>query len=96
MILHLNTCEVFTRFVFLGGGFIVSSVCSIIFQVFVIGLNYHGCLGTGDTLSTIVPKKLDFLQGKKIISLSYSGGPHVLLATEGRSDPLQSLAHQNP
>lgn len=52
-------------------------------QVFALGLNYSGCLGTGDTFSTVTPKKLDSLQGKKIVSLSYGSGPHVLLATEG-------------
>lgn len=51
-----------------------------------MGLNYSGCLGTGDNFSTIVPKKLDCLQGKKIVSLSYGSGPHVLLATEGTFD----------
>ncbi|MGH0138062.1 UNVERIFIED_CONTAM: hypothetical protein FKN15_026039 [Acipenser sinensis] len=52
-------------------------------EVFVFGLNCSNCLGTGDNQSTIVPKKLDVLCGKKIISLSYGSGPHVLLATEG-------------
>uniref|UniRef100_A0A7N8YD53 Regulator of chromosome condensation (RCC1) and BTB (POZ) domain containing protein 1 n=1 Tax=Mastacembelus armatus TaxID=205130 RepID=A0A7N8YD53_9TELE len=51
-------------------------------EVFVLGLNYSGCLGTGDSVSTVVPRKLDFLQGKKVISLSYGSGPHILLATE--------------
>ncbi|XP_044044063.1 RCC1 and BTB domain-containing protein 1 isoform X1 [Siniperca chuatsi] len=51
-------------------------------EVFVFGLNSSSCLGTGDSLSTIVPKKLDFLRGKKAVSLSYGSGPHVLLATE--------------
>ncbi|XP_075873601.1 RCC1 and BTB domain-containing protein 1-like [Nelusetta ayraudi] len=51
-------------------------------EVFALGLNHGGCLGTGDGYSTIVPKKLDSLQGKKIVSLSYGSGPHVLLATE--------------
>uniref|UniRef100_A0A1A8PFB9 Regulator of chromosome condensation (RCC1) and BTB (POZ) domain containing protein 2 n=2 Tax=Nothobranchius TaxID=28779 RepID=A0A1A8PFB9_9TELE len=51
-------------------------------EVFAFGLNCSGCLGTGDGVSTIVPKKLDFLQGKKVVSLSYGSGPHVLLATE--------------
>ncbi|XP_041638287.1 RCC1 and BTB domain-containing protein 1-like [Cheilinus undulatus] len=51
-------------------------------EVFVFGFNSSSCLGTGDSLSTIVPKKLDFLRGKKVISLSYGSGPHVLLATE--------------
>ncbi|XP_070786757.1 RCC1 and BTB domain-containing protein 1 isoform X2 [Enoplosus armatus] len=51
-------------------------------EVFAFGLNSSSCLGTGDSLSTIVPKKLDFLRGKKAVSLSYGSGPHVLLATE--------------
>ncbi|XP_037335563.2 RCC1 and BTB domain-containing protein 1 isoform X1 [Pungitius pungitius] len=51
-------------------------------EAFALGLNSSGCLGTGDSLSTIVPKKLDFLRGKKVASLSYGSGPHVLLATE--------------
>ncbi|MEQ2206123.1 hypothetical protein XENOCAPTIV_023572 [Xenoophorus captivus] len=59
-------------------------------EVYAFGLNCSGCLGTGDSVSTIVPKKLDFLQGKKIASISYGSGPHVLLATEGRL--LRSLA----
>lgn len=41
-------------------------------------------MGTGDNQSTIVPKKLEALCGKKISSLSYGSGPHVVLCTEGR------------
>lgn len=52
-------------------------------QVFVFGLNCSNCLGTGDNQSTIVPKKLDVLSGRKVVSLSYGSGPHILLATEG-------------
>lgn len=55
-----------------------------VFQVFVFGLNCSNCLGTGDNQSTIVPKKLEALCGKKISSLSYGSGPHVVLCTEGR------------
>lgn len=47
------------------------------------GLNCSNCLGTGDSQSTIMPKKLDFLSGRKVVSLSYGSGPHILLATEG-------------
>lgn len=65
------------------------SVCCDHSQVFAFGLNCSGCLGTGDSCSTIVPKKLDFLQGKKVISLSYGSGPHVLLAAESRSPHTQ-------
>ncbi|XP_022530431.2 RCC1 and BTB domain-containing protein 1 isoform X1 [Astyanax mexicanus] len=51
-------------------------------EVYVFGLNCSNCLGTGDSQSTIVPRKLDGLSGKKVVSLSYGSGPHVLLATE--------------
>ncbi|KAG5833215.1 hypothetical protein ANANG_G00273540 [Anguilla anguilla] len=51
-------------------------------EVFVFGLNCSNCLGTGDNQSTIAPKKLDVLSGRKVVSLSYGSGPHVLLATE--------------
>uniref|UniRef100_A0A9J7ZD84 Regulator of chromosome condensation (RCC1) and BTB (POZ) domain containing protein 1 n=1 Tax=Cyprinus carpio carpio TaxID=630221 RepID=A0A9J7ZD84_CYPCA len=51
-------------------------------EVYVLGLNCSNCLGTGDSQSTIVAKKLDCLTGKKLVSLSYGSGPHVLLATE--------------
>lgn len=52
-------------------------------QVYVFGLNCSNCLGTGDSQSTIVPKKVDILSGRKVVSLSYGSGPHILLATEG-------------
>ncbi|KAM9610244.1 RCC1 and BTB domain-containing protein 1 isoform 3-T9 [Trichechus inunguis] len=54
-------------------------------EVFVFGMNYSNCLGTGDNQSTLVPKKLEALCGKKIKSLSYGSAPHVLLSTEGPS-----------
>lgn len=55
-----------------------------VLQVFVFGLNCSNCLGTGDNQSTIVPKKLEALCGKKVSSLSYGSGPHVVLCTEGK------------
>lgn len=63
------------------------ALCCVVLcrQVFVLGMNCSGCLGTGDGFSTIVPKKLDSVSGKKIVSLSYGSGPHILLATEGTS-----------
>ncbi|XP_061925741.1 RCC1 and BTB domain-containing protein 1 isoform X2 [Entelurus aequoreus] len=51
-------------------------------EVYVFGLNCSNCLGTGDCKSTIVPKKLDFLSGKKVVNMSYGSGPHILLVTE--------------
>uniref|UniRef100_A0A8B9ECV2 RCC1 and BTB domain containing protein 2 n=1 Tax=Anser cygnoides TaxID=8845 RepID=A0A8B9ECV2_ANSCY len=57
-------------------------------EVFVLGVNCSGCLGTGDIQSTIEPKRLDSLCGKKIACLSYGSGPHVVLATEEPDDHL--------
>ncbi|XP_018584674.2 RCC1 and BTB domain-containing protein 1-like isoform X1 [Scleropages formosus] len=51
-------------------------------EVYVFGLNCSNCLGTGDSQSTIVPRKVACLTGKKVASFSYGSGPHVLLATE--------------
>jgi len=56
---------------------------NVLAQVYVLGVNCSNCLGTGDSQSTIVPKKLDSLSGKKLVSLSYGSGPHVLLVTDG-------------
>ncbi|XP_067419213.1 RCC1 and BTB domain-containing protein 2 isoform X4 [Emydura macquarii macquarii] len=50
-------------------------------EVFVLGTNCSGCLGTGDVQSTIEPRRLDTLCGKKIACLSYGSGPHVVVAT---------------
>ncbi|KAM3861697.1 RCC1 and BTB domain-containing protein 1-like isoform 2-T2 [Diretmus argenteus] len=51
-------------------------------EVYVFGLNGSNCLGTADSMSTLVPKRLDFLCGRKVARLSYGSGPHILLATE--------------
>ncbi|XP_037533816.1 RCC1 and BTB domain-containing protein 2 [Nematolebias whitei] len=50
-------------------------------QVFALGTNCSGCLGLGDLQSTIEPRRIDVLSGKKIVSLSYGTGPHVVIAT---------------
>ncbi|XP_028353112.1 RCC1 and BTB domain-containing protein 2 isoform X4 [Physeter macrocephalus] len=50
-------------------------------EIFVLGTNCCGCLGLGDVQSTIEPRRLDSLSGKKIACLSYGSGPHVVLAT---------------
>ncbi|XP_065449840.1 RCC1 and BTB domain-containing protein 2 isoform X4 [Chrysemys picta bellii] len=50
-------------------------------EVFVLGTNCSGCLGTGDIQSTIEPQRLDTLCGKKIACLSYGSGPHVVVTT---------------
>lgn len=48
-----------------------------------LGTNCYGCLGLGDVQSTIEPRRLDSLSGKKIACLSYGSGPHIVLATTG-------------
>ncbi|XP_028903699.1 RCC1 and BTB domain-containing protein 2 isoform X2 [Ornithorhynchus anatinus] len=50
-------------------------------EVFVLGTNCSGCLGTGDVQNTIEPRRIDSLCGKKITCLSYGSGPHVVVAT---------------
>ncbi|XP_077634922.1 RCC1 and BTB domain-containing protein 2-like [Crocuta crocuta] len=50
-------------------------------EIFVLGTNCCGCLGLGDTQSTIEPRRLDALSGKKIACISYGSGPHIVLAT---------------
>ncbi|KAK7810385.1 hypothetical protein U0070_022148 [Myodes glareolus] len=50
-------------------------------EIFVLGTNCSGCLGVGDIQSTLEPQRLDSLTGKKIASLSYGSGPHIVLAT---------------
>uniref|UniRef100_A0A3Q3VJX2 BTB domain-containing protein n=1 Tax=Mola mola TaxID=94237 RepID=A0A3Q3VJX2_MOLML len=50
-------------------------------EVFAIGTNCSGCLGIGNLLSTIEPRRIDVLCGKKIVSLSYGTGPHVAIVT---------------
>lgn len=64
--------------------FVVNFICSCVFlQVFVMGTNSSGCLGTGDAQSTIEPRCLPMLSGKKIVSLSCGSGPHVVIVTFG-------------
>lgn len=62
-------------------------VCVLYLQVFALGTNCSGCLGLGDLQSTIEPRRIDVLCGKKIVSLSYGTGPHVVIATAG--NPVQ-------
>ncbi|XP_067848698.1 RCC1 and BTB domain-containing protein 1-like isoform X2 [Heptranchias perlo] len=51
-------------------------------DVFALGVFCSNCLGIGDGQSVVTPKKIEALCGKKIISLSYGSGPHILLATK--------------
>lgn len=51
-------------------------------DVYALGSNTAGCLGTGDTHSSLQPRKVNVLCGKGIITFAYGGGPHVLALTE--------------
>ncbi|XP_034282768.1 RCC1 and BTB domain-containing protein 2 isoform X6 [Pantherophis guttatus] len=50
-------------------------------EVFALGTNCSGSLGIGDVQSSIEPRRINILCGKKLASLSYGSGPHVVLAT---------------
>ena len=51
-------------------------------DVYALGSNTAGCLGTGDSHSTLHPRKVDALCGKGIKTFAYGSGPHVLALTE--------------
>ncbi|XP_043284859.1 RCC1 and BTB domain-containing protein 1-like isoform X3 [Venturia canescens] len=51
-------------------------------SVHAVGNNATGCLGTGDTHSTLYPRKIDVLSQKGIKAFAYGIGPHVLALTE--------------
>lgn len=51
-------------------------------EVFGMGPNNSGCLGTGDTNNYVEPKEVEALSGKKIVGLAYGSGPHVVICTE--------------
>ncbi|XP_015608978.1 RCC1 and BTB domain-containing protein 1 isoform X3 [Cephus cinctus] len=50
-------------------------------MVYALGTNTSGCLGTGDSHSTLYPKKVDTLCEKRIKTFAYDSGPHVLALT---------------
>lgn len=51
-------------------------------NVYALGSNTGGCLGIGDSHSTLHPRKVEALCGKGIKSFAYGSGPHVLALTE--------------
>jgi len=51
-------------------------------QVYAIGCNSSGCLGVGDSLSTLEPRKIEILCNKKVKGLAYGSGLHLLACTE--------------
>jgi len=66
--------------------------------VYALGNNVAGCLGTGDSHSTLYPKKVESLCKKNIKTFTYGSGPHVLALTEdgevGRAILLQKCLNQ--
>ncbi|XP_018311637.1 RCC1 and BTB domain-containing protein 1 [Mycetomoellerius zeteki] len=52
-------------------------------MVYALGINHFGCLGTGDCISTLHPKKIEVLCTKDIKTFACGGGPHVLALTVG-------------
>ena len=51
-------------------------------EVFALGSNGAGCLGLGDMVSTLTPKKVDALCNKGVSNFAYGSGPHVLACTK--------------
>lgn len=52
-------------------------------DIYALGFNGNGCLGTSDGCSTLEPKRIDALCGKDITGVAYGMGPHVLAVTSG-------------
>lgn len=46
-----------------------------------MGKNFNGFLGTGDTNSTLYPRKVDALCKKNIKTFAYGNGSHILALT---------------
>ena len=51
-------------------------------DVYSLGSNCSSCLGLGDMLSGLEPRRVDVLSQKKVIDFAYGTGPHVLAITE--------------
>lgn len=60
-------------------------------MVFALGSNTTGCLGTGDSHSTLVPKKVKALCETGVKTFAYGSGPHVLALT--RAGEVYSWGH---
>lgn len=51
-------------------------------EVYSMGTNASGCLGVGDTQSSLVPRSVEVLNGRKVIDIAAGAGPHVLVLTQ--------------
>ncbi|EDO35216.1 predicted protein [Nematostella vectensis] len=52
-------------------------------NVYAIGSNGSSCLGVGDSQSSLVPRSVDALCKKKVVSLGFGSGPHCVALTGG-------------
>uniref|UniRef100_UPI003590129A RCC1 and BTB domain-containing protein 1 isoform X2 n=1 Tax=Myxine glutinosa TaxID=7769 RepID=UPI003590129A len=50
-------------------------------EVYALGTNCSSCLGLGDVAGTLEPRRIEGLGLKKVRSISFGSGPHVLLLT---------------
>ncbi len=50
-------------------------------DIYALGFNGNGCLGIGNSSSTLEPQKIEVLSQKKITELAFGSGPHVLALT---------------
>ena len=50
-------------------------------DVYALGFNGNGCLGIGNSSSTLEPEKVDILCQKVLTDIAYGSGPHVLAIT---------------
>eukprot|EP00794_Sanderia_malayensis_P018363 gene18363-20209_t len=60
-------------------------------DIYALGFNGNGCLGIGNSCSTMEPQKVEVLSQKKITGLAFGSGPHVLAVTD--SGELYSWGH---
>ncbi|KAH3708324.1 RCC1 and BTB domain-containing protein 1-like isoform X2 [Dreissena polymorpha] len=51
-------------------------------DVYAIGSNCSGCLGLGDSHSSLEPRRIDSLCRKRIVDVAFGSGPHVLAVTD--------------
>ena len=50
-------------------------------DIYSLGFNGNGCLGIGNSSSTLEPQKVGILCKKVLADIAYGSGPHVLAVT---------------
>lgn len=51
-------------------------------ELFSFGINCSGCLGTGDALSSLEPRRVSELNQAKVTDVACGSGPHVVVVTQ--------------